>query len=52
MSVRGVLVVQEGSTPDAADSTTVVNNLQHSLFSQYSVTVNGFSISSSKDLYK
>ena len=34
MSVRGKLVVQDGTALDPKDSTAVVNNLLHSLFSQ------------------
>jgi hypothetical protein len=51
MSVRGKLVARDGSALDSTDSTTVVNNLLHSLFSQCSFSLNGFSVSSSKDLY-
>jgi hypothetical protein len=51
LSVRGKLLAHDGSTPDAADSTSVVNNLLHSLLSQCSVTLNEVSVSSSKDLY-
>jgi hypothetical protein len=51
MSVRGKLVAHDGAALDPADSTTVVSNLHHSLFSQWSVTLNGVSVSLSKDLY-
>jgi hypothetical protein len=51
MSVRGTLVAQDGTALESTDSTTVVNNLIHSLFSQCSVSLNGVSVSSSKDLY-
>ena len=43
LSVREVLVERDRSTPDAAESTTVVSHLLHSLVSQCSVTVNGIS---------
>jgi hypothetical protein len=51
MSVLGKLVAQERSALESTDNTTVVNNLLHSLFSQCSVSLNGFSVSSSKNLY-
>jgi hypothetical protein len=51
LSVQGKLVAQDGSALECTDSTTVVNNLLHSLFSQCSVSLNGVSVSSSKDLY-
>jgi hypothetical protein len=50
ISVRGMLVAHVGSALDSADSTTVVNNLLQPLFSQCSITLNGASVSSSKDL--
>lgn len=49
-SVRRKLVEQDGSALDLADTTSVVKNLLQSLFSQWSVTLNGVSVSSSKDL--
>jgi hypothetical protein len=51
MSVRGKLVGRDGSALESTDSTTVVNNLLHSLFSQCNVSLNGVSVSSSKDFY-
>jgi hypothetical protein len=51
MKIRGKLVRPDGSNLDSDDSTSVVNNLLHSLFSQCSVTLNGVSVSASKDLY-
>jgi len=50
LSVRGNLVAQDVSSLDPADSTTVVKNLLNSLQSVQRHP-NGFSISSSKDLY-
>jgi hypothetical protein len=50
MSVRGKLVAIDGSALDPTESTTVVNNLLNSLFRQCIVTLNGVSVSSSKDL--
>jgi hypothetical protein len=41
ISVRGKLVAQGVSVFDPADSTTVVKDLLHSLFSQSSITLNG-----------
>ena len=51
LSVRGNLMAQDGSSLDPADTTTVVNNLHHSPVSQYIVTINWVSVSSTKDLY-
>ena len=51
MSMRQRLVALEVSSLHPEDSTTVVNNLLHSLFIQCSVTLNGVSVSSSKDFY-
>jgi hypothetical protein len=51
MSVRGKLAAQASFVLDQTDSSTIVNNLLYSLFSQCSVTLNGVSISISKDLY-
>jgi hypothetical protein len=41
ISVREKLVAQDGSSLDPSDSTTVVNNQLHSLFSQCSFRLNG-----------
>jgi len=51
MSVRGKLMSQDDSALVPNDSTTVVDNLFHSLFNQCSVTLNVVSVSTSKDLY-
>ena len=51
MMIRGKLVHADGTNLHSDDSTSVVNNLLHSLFSQCTVTGNGVSISASKDLY-
>ena len=51
MMIRGKLVHPGGSKFDSDDNTSVVNNPLHALFSQCSVTLNGVSVSASKDLY-
>jgi hypothetical protein len=50
ISLRRKLVVHDGSSLEPANSTTVVNNLFHSLYCQCNVTINGVSISSFKFL--
>ena len=50
MPVRGKILTHKSSALDSADSTPVFNNLLHSLFSQCSVTLNGVSVLSYKDL--
>ena len=49
--VRGKLVKPNGEALDATEHTSVINNLLHSLFSQCSVTLNGVSVTPSKDMY-
>jgi len=51
ISARGKLVARDRSVLDSANSTTVVNNLDHSLFCQYSIKLHGIPVSSSKDLF-
>ena len=51
MMIRGNLVHPDESNFDSDDHTSVVNNLLLSLLSKCSITLNGVSISASKDLY-
>jgi hypothetical protein len=51
MMIRGKLVRPDGSSLDSDDHTSVVKNLLHCLFSQRSVTLNGVSVSTSKNLH-
>lgn len=49
--VTGKIVKLDGTDFDGTEHTTSVNNLLHSLFSQCSITLNGVSITPTKDLY-
>ena len=51
LMVEGKLTKLDGTEFDNTDFTGVVNNLLHSLFSQCSITLNGTSVTPSKDLY-
>ena len=51
LMIKGKLTKLDGTEFDQTDFTGVVNNLLHSLFSQCSITLNGTSVTASKDLY-
>ena len=51
LMIKGKLTKIDGTEFDNTDFTGVINNLLHSLFSQCSITLNGTSVTPSKDLY-
>ena len=51
IDVLGKLVSGSGQDLDVTDITAVANNLLHSLFSQFTVTLNGVPVTQSHDHY-
>ena len=49
--IRGTLIKAGGTNLDNTDFTAVTNNFLHSLFSQYSVALNGVTITLATELY-
>jgi len=52
MYVRGKLTTADGKDLDSTDFTATANNLVHSLFTQFSITLNGTTITPTSDLYQ
>ena len=50
--VRAKLTSVDGKDLDSTDFTATANNLLHSLFTQFSITLNGTTITTTSDLYQ